>query len=487
MKGRIDQSTVLTLSVNGATITPDLARPFTKRRDGHHVMLRVTYARQVLAYLATDIYVMPHQFNSRTKQLADDDLNLTLQSLLSRAGKVVGSTLVPVQLKASWERERTVHQGEEMDDAMETFAEWHSYTALTRRAEWLEKELALVHESIKSLERENPSIAPVPLTTLVERKDFDNALTGFLEEMKDKVKPRDYQMWESWKLRLTECAKHNLLTLSLLTFDMKFYHKYRAYLMGTRGNKLSTFGAHVKRLKSFLKWAEQNNYTVGRGHKNKSFAIVEEAKTIVYLDDKELDMLWAYKAVKPEYTKQIDLCLFQSLTGLRISDTAKVHHVTTLVDERGETVEYLRGTCQKTGGLYKVPLALDSRIKEILIAHKYNMALLAEAYYNRTIKTIVAELYAYHGLQIPMVVVCREDANGDVKDTEAPKNEELGTHSNRRSFVSRHVNSFEFNSDDVLAMLGSTDATELRKYTSIHDDMLNEKAKANAMVRASKR
>ncbi|GAB3572949.1 phage integrase SAM-like domain-containing protein [Hymenobacter daeguensis] len=487
MKVLINESTPLTLNINGATVTPDLARPYTKKQNGHHVTLRVTHARQVLAYLATDIYVMPHQFNAKTKQLADSDLNLMLQSLLSRAGKVVGSTLVPAQLKASWERERVAQQGEDVVEAMETFADWHKYSELTRRAEWLEKELVLVHNAMKKMEAEDPGLAPVPVASLVERKDFVKAIDAFMEERKDTVKERDYQMWESWKLRLEECAQHSNIVLTLLNIDMKFYAKYKSYLMVTRGNKLSTFGAHVKRLKSFMKWAEQNGYTVGKGHKNDGFAITEEAKTVVYLDDKELDMLWAYKQVKPEYAKQIDLCLFQSLTGLRISDTAKVHHVTKQTNDDGETVEYLTGTCKKTGGLYKVPLSLDSRIKEILTANKNNMALITEAYYNRSIKEIVAELYAFHGVVMPTVIVNREDAKGAVHETITPKNEELGTHSNRRSFVSRHINSSEFNHTDVLAMLGSSDMKELQKYIQVHDKALDDKAKANAKTRASKR
>ena len=486
IKTSITSTTVLTLNVNNATITPDLARPFTKKRDGHHVTLRVTYARQVLAYLPTDIYVMPFQFNAKTKQLSDNFYNDRIKEMLSRAGKVVGSTLVPSQIKASWERERVSMEGADMVDAMETFADWGKYSALADRAAWLEKELVLVHAAMKNMEAEDPGLAPVPIASLVERKDFVKAIDAFMEEMKDTVKERDYQMWESWKKRLEECAQHNGIVLTLLNIDMKFYNKYKSYLMVTRGNKLSTFGAHVKRLKSFMKWAEQNEFTVGKGHKNKGFAITDEAKTIVYLDDKELDMLWAYKQVKPEYAKQIDLALFQSLTGLRISDTAKKHYIyTQIIDD--EKVEYLTGNCQKTGGFYKVPLALDSRIKEILTANNDNMALITEAHYNRSIKEIVAELYAYHGLEMPMVIVKREDAKGIVHETPTPKNEELGTHSNRRSFVSRHINSNEFNSDDVLAMLGSTDATELRKYTAIHDKALDEKARTNAMVRARKR
>ncbi|WP_426062013.1 phage integrase SAM-like domain-containing protein [Hymenobacter sp. B1770] len=488
MKPIISNSAVLTLIANGASITPDLARIYTQKRSGHHVTLRVTHARRVLAYLPTGLYVMPDEFNPKTKQLADAFLNETLAAMLSRAGKVVASTLDPAKIKAGWERQRVTLQGESTVETMDSIAEHRSYVELQNMAARLEKELALVHEAMKQMEADNTGLAIGPVTSISERKDFDQALAAFMAETEDKLtlKPRDFQMWQTWKARLKECAQHHHLTLTLLGFNMKFYAKYKAYLMDVRGNKLSTFGAHVKRLKSFLKWAEQNGYTVGTGHKSKAFAIVEEAKTIAYLCDKELDMLWAYKQVKPEHAKQIDLCLFQSLTGLRISDAAKKHHITTLVID-GVAVEYLVGKCKKTGGMYKVPLSLDNRIKQILVGHNHNMAIITEAYYNRTIKEIVAEMYDHHGVSMPTVVVVREDAKGVAVSTETPINLELSTHSNRRSFVSRHINSDEFKHTDVLEMLGSTDMKELQKYIQVDSGALNAKAVANAKTRASKR
>ena len=134
-----------------------------------------------------------------------------------------------------------------------------------------------------------------------------------------------------------------------------------------------------------------------------------------------------------------------------------------------------------------MPLSLDSRIKEILDANHNNMALIKEAYYNRSIKAIVAELYDYHGLEMPLEIVNREDAKGSISTTLTPKNLELGTHSNRRSFVSRHINSDEFKHTDVLEMLGSTDMKELQKYIQVDSGALNAKAVANAKTRASKR
>ncbi|MBD2716186.1 hypothetical protein KBK19_14180 [Microvirga sp. STR05] len=482
MKTSIDLSHVLTLSVNGASITPELARPFTKKRDGHHVMLRVTANRKAIAYLSTDLYVMPPAFNTRTKQLSDPDDNETLHSLLSRAGKVVANTLIPDQLKASWERERKAMHGESMVDAMEQFAEWNDYGQLINRAATLEKELATVQAAIKKMELDNPGLTAVPTATLHERKQYEAAMTAFLREHQTTLSKRDYQMWTTWQTRLNETATHNKLTLSLFSFDLEFYACYKKYLMGVRGNKLSTFGAHVKRLKGFLKWCEGNGYSVGNGWKHKKFAITEEEKEVVYLDDHELNLLWDFQHIKPEYTKQIHMCLFQSLTGLRISDVTKTHHIKTLKVKSG-IADYLTAKCQKTEGTYKVPLSLDTRIKEILTLNNFNMKLMSEKHYNKTIKLIVKELYEYHNMEMPVEQIETERVDGKKYVEEVQKNLLLATHSNRRSFISRHINSTEFSHIDVMEMLGSTDLKELQKYIKIDNGALNDKAAANATTR----
>jgi hypothetical protein len=499
---------VLTLSINGATIVPELARPYTQKRGGHHLMLRVTANRKVLCYLGSDVYLLQDEFDSKTKQILNSAYSGTLENLMSRAAKIVTTTLKPDHLKALWEKELTAFEGEQVCSIMDDFAEWDSYTKLTERAKQLEAELAKTYAAIKIMEVENPYLAPVPLASQHEKKQYDTALTAYLKEQELTLNKRDYQMWTTWVKRLNEVAQTFSISLTLFSFDLDFYNKYKNYLMVLRGNSLNTFGAHVKRLKRFLKWAEANGYDVGRGHKSKKFAFVEEAKTIVYMNDIELNRLWDYRLIKPQYMKQIHVCLFQSLTGLRISDVfksnikikkksnlsheqrakllaAKKHHITAL-DINGEQVEYLTDKCVKTDGTYKVPLSLDSRIKEILIANNFNMNIISEAHYNRTIKGLVAELYQYHGEKVPEVPVTREDADGVKHTTLTAKNLELGTHSNRRSFVSRHINSSEFNHIDVMEMLGATDIKELQKYMDIDDGALNAKATANAKTRQGK-
>lgn len=99
----------------------------------------------------------------------------------------------------------------------------------------------------------------------------------------------------------------------------------------------------------------------------------------------------------------------------------------------------------------------------------------------------MTEVYAYHGISMPMVNIVHEDVKGVQRSTETEKVDELGTHSNRRSFVSRHINSDEFKHTDVLEMLGSSDMKELQKYINIDAGALNDKAAANAKARASKR
>ena len=60
----------------------------------------------------------------------------------------------------------------------------------------------------------------------------------------------------------------------------------------------------------------------------------------------------------------------------------------------------------------------------------------------------------------------------------SPKHEELGSHSMRHIFCTRHINGSDFNQNDILKMLGSKDLKELQKYMKAETYSLHRKAEA---------
>ena len=469
---QILNSDTLTLTVNGATIVPEMARTLTKKRNGHALTLRVTANRAALCYLETGLYIAPALFDNKTKQIADRAQNETLQGLLGRAAKLVATTLQPAALKAGWERERNQMEQESTVEAMDLMADWQRLSSLYAKRDALELQLREVIEKIRVLELEE-GLTPLPATSLLDVKEYTKAKNEFLLSIGGRS-VRDVQAFTTFFADLDRYATHSNTTMTLQSFSYQFYLGYSKYCLNVLDNYDNTFGAKIKKLKQFLKFSESKCYKVHQGFKDKKFKILEETKEVVYLDDAELEMIWNHKQVKPSRSKVIDMLLFQSLTGLRVSDALKKHHIVTKKGER-----FVSGICKKNGGTFLVPLSLDSRIEQILKARSMDMAQLSEAQYNSQIKEVVKEAYEATGLEMPEVTYYRFKAGKPVEFTK-PKYELITSHSMRRGFCSRHLNGGHFNESDVLEMLGSTDLKELQKYLAVQSSALDKKARASA-------
>lgn len=465
----------LILTVNGATVKPELARHLTKKRQGHALTLRVRKDGKDIAYLETDLYVMPSAFDADLKQLRDADANKELTTMVARAGKLLATNPNPEQLKASWTRERQQMVAQDFIESMELIADWSDYVSLTRRRDELEKELVLLNEKIKVMESEQ-GITPLPTVSQLDVKEYDKALAEFMLTLQGK-KVRDQNAFKYCFQSIQDYATYTNQIIGLQSFDYTFYIGYAKYLMYQKDNYNNAFGAKIKKLKAFLKWCEENGYSVNKGYKDKRFKILEEEKLVVYLNDSELELIWQYKQIKPEYSKVIDLLLFQSLTGLRVSDTLKKQRLTT---KNGE--QFLTGICTKNKGKFCVPVSLDTRIEEILKTYDYDMKIVSEAYYNRTMKEVIKNVYAFNGLTMPEITYTRMKLTNEIEFTE-PKYALISSHSMRRGFCTRHLNSGYFSETDVLEMLGSSDMKELQKYIIVESDALSRKAKQSAQNR----
>lgn len=488
------QRRVLAETVHGTAISPYLGNHVSAKYGGAHLMLRLRKERRLLAYLPTHLYVPVAQFDPVTKQVVGaSETNRQLVNLFERAVAMVTAAKAGQDVKAQW-AQVLVRVGQEQKDAkMSRLHEHFEEEDNTERYALLRVERQRLEAELRGLDADIETrrvalnlpldVAPVPAGR-AEQELCAALLVAFLVEQEDIHTPRDYQMWASWAKVLKECCTTMHQPLHLMGFTLSFYNVYKEHLMVTRGNLLNTFGAQVKKLKAFFKFVEQKGHLLHPDTKHKKFKIREEEKAVVYLDDEELDLLWEYRLVRPTVTNQMHMCLFQSLTGLRIGDLRKHHSIVRLKAD-GELREYLTGTCTKNKGKYKIPVALDPRIKEILIEHSFRMDFLTETVYNREIKVTVADAFAYYKRPMPQVTIKREDADGEVHDTTVDMNKELTTHSNRRSFISRHINSKEFNQYDILSMIGSKDTKELEKYISIDNGSLHGKAKANFASRTT--
>lgn len=473
MKG-VANSEILVASVNGASITPELARVSTKKREGHLLSLRIAANRQVLAYLATELYVPPALFNSKTKQLVEPGLNEQLKSLLSRASKLVAVSLNPERLKKGWVQELVGWRQEHLPARVEV----HELAGLRSRREALEQQLQQVGLELKALEKAHGPGASTPPTRVnpVDVAAYEQAIASFMLTLKGRA-PRDQDAFAWVWTNLDKYADYVGTTLTLQSFDYQFYLSYANFCLQVTNNFDNFFGAKIKKIKQFLKYAEGEGFQVNKGYKDKRFKILDEKKEIVYLDDRELDLIWNYKQVKPARAKTIDCILFQSLTGLRVGDALSEH---TIVEKDNE--RFVTGICQKNKGVFLVPLSLDERIEQILKAHNNDMRLLSQAVYNRQLKLVLREVYAHHQLKMPRLTYYRYKMGKPHKFIEE-KADLISSHSMRRGFCTRHLNSGYFNETDVLKMLGSKDLGELQRYILVESSSLAQKGRTSRRAR----
>ncbi|MBC6605616.1 hypothetical protein H8B13_02165 [Hymenobacter sp. BT188] len=466
MPAKKPESNVLK-AANGATITPQLHSYLSKKDGGHHVLLRVTLNKKH-TYLDTGIYVMPNQFDTTAKGLKKADLQLELRRLLVEALKTVEISRED-NIKDEWNRFKAGEKSHEWLDVVTTLMEEDSLRKLIVKRGELEAQLAEVNSLIKQLAEHTGTDVVKASPSAQDVTEYEAAKKLFLASLVGRSK-RDQDAFVSFFTVLDECAKAKKFKLSLDVFDMEFYAAYAKYILDDRDNFNNTFGAHVKKLKSFLKYAESKGFKVNSGYKDREFKILEETKKVVYLDAEELDMLWNLKAVYPQNANHIDLCVFQNLTGLRVGDCMQKHCVVT---EKGE--KFLSSTTQKTEGTYWIPLALDDRILEILEAHDMNMNILSEAVYNRDIKNVLKKMYKHYGKVDTLIEYKRYKLKQEVP-CEALKSDLITSHSARRGFISRNINNGHFNESDLLSMLGSKDYSQLKKYIKIESTALAAKA-----------
>ncbi|MFD3000447.1 hypothetical protein ACFS7Z_08760 [Pontibacter toksunensis] len=307
----------------------------------------------------------------------------------------------------------------------------------------------------------------------VEELEFRNYLAEYPDTFNSKSKSAKAHI-NVWIKVLLEFSEKTNTTLTYDIFDYKFYDSYAKYLMYDSEHKYfnNNFGNHVKRLKAFLQWLEDDKgvTVINKGYKK--YKVLKEEIEIIYLTSEELELLWNHRSeVEAPFVKYIDLCVFGNLTGLRYSDIKRSYWKI----ENG----FLQGKTKKTKGNYQIPLKLDSRIEEILKKYNYSLNLVSSVKFNKYIKTICGELFKKNEInQIP-IPICRYKLK-DEFITYHLKHELIASHSSRRGFCTRLWQD-SWSERDILLMLGSKSNDVLRKYVrNSTEDLLrkvNEKLK----------
>ncbi|WP_276496690.1 phage integrase SAM-like domain-containing protein [Pontibacter litorisediminis] len=249
-------------------------------------------------------------------------------------------------------------------------------------------------------EPEEPVLAPQQELVEEEQSQFFRLFNQWNDHLKDKIQdhsgkktsPGTIKGNSSTIARFKEFEKHRERLITFEGIDKAFYVEFQKYMLETLKQKPNNFGKHVKKLKSFLKWCEEEleeDLQINRkyrGFKVTSMYVgvdalsAREVQAIYKLDfssQKVSDFIlekfpkarYQDKARVAGYAKELevvrDIFLMMCYTGLRVSDVKKLRPT----DIKGDVI-VLAAT--KTLNTCYIPVYDDVVFKPNEILDRYN-------------------------------------------------------------------------------------------------------------------
>ncbi|WP_216689036.1 hypothetical protein [Hymenobacter siberiensis] len=242
--------------------------------------------------------------------------------------------------------------------------------------------------------------------------------------------------------------------------DAWFYERLAKYFLDVRGGFNNIFGKRIKELKAFLRWCEtEHNVKVHQAYRK--WKVYQEEKEIVFLTEEEIDKVWAIKHLNGTMARYRDIFVFACITGFRWSDIIRSKQ---MVVQNG----LLTILTQKNRGNAKVPMT--DRIRLILDRYNGDLNVVPLPKLNLAVK----ELAQMAGLDKPVHYYRHKLREAVVY--EEPMWKLLSMHCGRRSFI---TNSFTkgFSVNEILEMIGSSDAKVLGGYLAITGSHLVQRTK----------
>ncbi|CAA0229122.1 Phage integrase family protein [Tenacibaculum maritimum] len=281
------------------------------------------------------------------------------------------------------------------------------------------------------------------------------------EEFKDSCKstktPRTIKSYVTTINFLKDFESFSRTKLLFDSIDSTFFEKLQDYTFTERKNKNSYFAFIIKILKTFMNWSLDKEYH--NNLKYKKFKAKEDETEIIYLTMEELMTLYNHDFESDRLNQVRDMYVFNSVTGLRISDykTLKQSNI---------KKDYLLITIQKTKAINtKIPLNKFSR--EILERYKDTihepLPVISDQKFNKYIKEC-CEIVEINSL----VTKTRYIGQKKVEIT-VPKHKLITSHTARKTFV---TNSLILGMKEMVVrnITGHKKEENFRRYVKIAED-----------------
>lgn len=150
---------------------------------------------------------------------------------------------------------------------------------------------------------------------------------SILNDKGAKLVPGSIRNYVSTQSALKRYSKDRNVKLTLESINMDFYNDFVSYLNETKHSRglyrPSVIGKFIKNIKVFMRYANENGYTINDDFKKKDFKAFREDAESIYLNESELEKLYTLEL--PDNQAQVrDGFLISCYTGLRYSDIARL-------------------------------------------------------------------------------------------------------------------------------------------------------------------
>ena len=302
-----------------------------------------------------------------------------------------------------------------------------------------------------------------------QKIDFYGFIDKFINnEILNKGKERSKNTTKSYKTikgHLKEFEKKTGYMVSFDSINLSFYFQYVDFLKKKMKLAPNSIGRDIKDIKTFMRMAVDMELTENLQFEKKSFSVIKEETSAVYLKESELVQLSQYDLSGNTRLEQVrDLFVFGSFVGLRFSDFSDVKPENI---QRLHNDLFLRIKTKKMGNRVIIPC--NPIVQEIFKKYDYMQNKLPRAISNQKFNDYIKEVCKLAGL----TEKGRLEANQSLELWEC-----ISSHTARRSFATNLYNE-GFPILDIMKVTGHKTEKAFLGYIKITSDDSAQKLSAH--------
>lgn len=311
-------------------------------------------------------------------------------------------------------------------------------------------------------------------TQKVDVKDFWSCFEEFLEARKSVYAETTIKKYKTLNKRLLRFEKQYRYKISFESINLKFYDKYKTYLLKHKNPKKEneiglmndTISKEFSGLKAFMNWSLNRGYHSNISFQSEEFSAKKRPKQDqISLTKYEFDAISRLDlSMNPKLERVRDLFCFSVYTGQRWSEIESFNKEQI---QDNTWVIYVK----KTGDLIKIPLVgFIAGAIEILKKYNYCLPKISQQKFNEYIKEAGKEA----GIN-SIEIIKRESGNRSVKISK-PRYSFISSHTARRTFVTLMMDK-GIPISHIQKITGHKDIQTLMRYEHTSEEAFSESFK----------